>query len=67
MISIVVFFDVEKAFDQVWYKGLLPKLYDLGLDINVIKCIKSFLQDRGLTIKLNDIPSILTWPHDAFW
>ena len=40
MISTVVFFDEEKRFDQVWHKRLLTKLYDLGLDINLIKWIK---------------------------
>ena len=59
MISTVVFFDVEKAFDQLWHKGLLTKLYDLGLDISLIKRMKSFLQDRGLIIKINDILSEL--------
>ena len=51
MISKVVFFDVDKAFDQVWHKGLLTKLYELGLDINLIKWIQSFLQNRGFTKK----------------
>ena len=37
-------------------------MYDLGLDINLIKWIKSFLQDRGLAIKLNDIFSELLSP-----
>ena len=62
MISTVVLFDLEKAFDQVWHKGLLPKLYELGLDINLIKCIKSFLQNRGLTIKMNNIFNELSRP-----
>ena len=52
MISTVVFLDVEKVFDQVWHKGLLSKLYDLGLDINIIKWIKNILQDEGLTINV---------------
>ena len=62
MISTAVFFDVEKAFDQVWHKGRLSKLFELGLDINLFKWIKSFLQNRGLTIKLNDIFSELLRP-----
>ena len=52
MISTVVFLDVEKVFDQVWHKGLLSKLYNLGLDINIIKWIKNILQDEGLTINV---------------
>ena len=52
MILTVVFLDVEKVFDQVWHKGLLSKLYDLGLDINIIKWIKNFLHDGGLTINV---------------
>ena len=61
-ISTVVFFDVEKAFDQVRHKGLLTKLYELGFNINLIKWIKSFLQNRGLTVKLNNIFSELLRP-----
>ena len=62
MISAVVFFDVEKAFDQAWHKGLLTKLYELGLDLKLIRWIKSFLQNRGLTIKMNNILSELLKP-----
>ena len=62
MISAVVFFDVEKAFDQVWHKGLLTKLYELGLDLKLIRWIKSFIQNRGLTIKMNNIFSELLKP-----
>ena len=62
MISKVVFFDVGKAFDQVWHKGLLTKLYELGLDINLIKWIQSFLQNRGFTKKMNNIFSELLRP-----
>ena len=62
MISTVVFFDVEKAFEQVWHKGLLTKLYELGLDLKLIRWIKSFLQNRGLTIKMNNILSELLKP-----
>ena len=46
MISTAVFFDVEKEFDQVWHKGLLTKLYQLGLDINLIKWIKSLFKKK---------------------
>ena len=62
MTSTVAFFDVEKAFDQVCHKGLLSKLYDLRLEINLMKWIKGFLQDRGLTIRLNDVLSEVLSP-----
>lgn len=62
MISTVIFFNVEKAFNQVWHKGLLNELYDLGFDMSLIKWIKCFLQGRGLIIKLNDTFSQLLIP-----
>ena len=46
----------------MWHKGLLTKLYELGLDTDLIKWIKSFLQNRGLTIKTNNIFSELLRP-----
>ena len=42
----VVFFDSQKAFDSVPHRLLIQKLYDTGLNPNVVKCIDSYLQNR---------------------
>ena len=46
-----VFFDIEKAFDSVWYMGLIKKLINGGVPDAYIKQIKSYLQDRTYRAK----------------
>ena len=49
-----IFLDVEKAFDQVWYDGLLFKLTSMGLNRKLIRWISNFLYQRKLIISIND-------------
>ena len=60
--SRVISFDISKAFDRVWHKGLLAKLPMFGLHNNLIKRIASFLSDRSIAIWvdgfLSEPPSI---------
>ena len=49
---IVVFLDIEKAFDMVWTYGLLQELYDLGLRGNLPNFIKNFLSNRTIQVKI---------------
>jgi hypothetical protein len=35
--SIAVFLDISKAFDKVWHRGLLVKLYNNGLRGNLLR------------------------------
>ena len=49
-----IFLDVEKAFDQVWYDGLLFKLTSMGLKRKLIRWISSFLYQRKLIISINN-------------
>ena len=44
-----IFLDVEKAFDQVWFDGLLFKLTSMGLNRKLIRWISNFLHQRKLT------------------
>ena len=39
----VVFCDISKAFDRVWYQGLLAKLYHYGITGNLYKWFDSYL------------------------
>ena len=42
-----VFYDLSKAFDRVWYDDLLYKIKSNRTDDNLVKLIKSFLNDRS--------------------
>ena len=43
---VVVFFDIEKAYDMMWKEGLLIKLYKMVVGGRVFNWIKNFLFDR---------------------
>ena len=49
---IVVFLDIEKAFDMVWTHGLLQELHNLGLRGNLPTFIKNFLSNRTIQVKI---------------
>ena len=49
-----LFFNVEKAFDQVWYDRLLFKLTSMGLNKKLIRWISNFLYQRKLIISINE-------------
>ena len=42
----VVFFDISKAFDRVWHRGLLAKLKGAGIDVKLLSWLKNYLTDR---------------------
>lgn len=50
----MVTFDVEKAFDSVWHKGLIHKLFVLKFPLYLIKIIKSYLHKRSFYVSIND-------------
>ena len=56
----MVSFDVSKAFDRVWHKGLLAKLPMFGLHHTLITWISSFLSDRSIAIRVD---VYLSKPH----
>ena len=41
-----IFLDISRAFDRVWYEGIIFKLQQLGVEGEAINIIKSFLADR---------------------
>ena len=51
---LATFFDITKAYDQVWHARLLYKLKDIGLNGNVFQFIKSFLNDRKIQSKVGN-------------
>ena len=57
--SRVTYFDISKAFDRVWHKGLLAKLPMFGLNQILINCIGSFLSDRSIAVRVEGFLSNL--------
>ena len=53
----VVFFDISKAFDRVWHKGLIYKLSKMGISGNLLEWIKSYLSLRKQRVVINGIES----------
>ena len=49
----VVFCDISKAFDRVWHTGLLAKLKRIGIDSNLLKWFKDYLNDRKQRVVIN--------------
>lgn len=52
--TVLVTLDIEKAFDSVWYNGLLYKMIQLNFPLYIIRIIESFLKNRLFCVCLND-------------
>ena len=48
-----IFLDLSKAFDKVWYDGLLYKLNRLGIGNNLLLLLKDYLTNRQQRVLLN--------------
>ena len=48
-----LFIDFEKAFDSVWKKGLIYKMFKLNISGKVLKVIDNFLQSRKVQLDVN--------------
>ena len=48
-----VFLDISKAFDKVWYKGLICKPKQNGMSGNILNTIIDFLSFRKQQVVLN--------------
>ena len=57
LFSAAVFMDVEKAFDKVWHDGLILTLIQMGLPNIYIRYIKSFLSQRYMFFKIQNLES----------
>ena len=53
--TIAVFFDLEKAYDTTWRKGVLWEMDTLGFKGNLPNFIKNFLLDRQLKVKVGSV------------
>ena len=54
---VVVFLDLEKAYDMVWSYGLLQELINIGLKGHLPLFINNFLNNRTIQVKINDFIS----------
>lgn len=54
-----IVFDIQKAFDKVWHKGLIYKLHKLNIPCNIGNWIIEFLSNRKFQIKVEDSISAL--------
>lgn len=63
--SAALFLDINKAFDSVWYKGLLYKLAKLDVPRMLIFIVRQFLENRKLKIKINNSFSFTFTPNQG--
>ena len=56
----MIFFDVSEAFDKVWHKGLLFKLYHKGVRGRLLKWFTEYLSNRQQRVVLNGSVSKLS-------
>ena len=49
----MIFFDISKAFDKVWHKGLLFKLKCVGIDGNLLNWLTDYLSNRKQRVVIN--------------
>ncbi|CAF0993425.1 unnamed protein product, partial [Adineta ricciae] len=54
MPTLAIYVDYQKAYDKVWHDGLIVKLRDLGIPINLLTMIVSWLNCREAYINLGE-------------
>jgi hypothetical protein len=55
--SIAVFLDISKAFDRVWHKGLIIKLYNNGIRGSLLNWFQSYVTGRSQNVVINGCSS----------
>ena len=48
-----LFFDIAKAFDRVWHKGLIYKMSKMGIPMYIIRLVYSFLGNRTFVVDID--------------
>ena len=56
---ICLFVDFEKAFDSVWKRGLIVKLYKAGAEGKMLAILNSFLMNRMVQLNVNGFVGVL--------
>ena len=52
-ITQAVFFDISKAFDKVWHRGLIAKLQAAGIRGNLLSWFKDYLSNRKQSVVIS--------------
>ena len=55
--TIAIFFDIKKAYDMSWRRGILQTLYDNGYRGNLPEFIKNFLTNRTISVCIGETKS----------
>lgn len=58
-VTVMLFLDMEKAFDRVWIAGLLHKLIQLRFPRTLIALLNSYLTHRSFRVRVNTMHSTL--------
>lgn len=53
-VMVLVYFDIEKAYDSMWREGLLIKLHNMGIGGRMYNWILDFLSNRTFCVKVGD-------------
>ena len=52
---LVLFVDFEKAYDSIWKKGLITKLFNLRIRGNMLHLIDNFISKRKVSLNINGV------------
>ena len=52
--TVIVFLDLEGAFDKVWWEGLFNKAAQVGISGNMLKSLRSFLSERDIKVQVGN-------------
>ena len=52
---LVLFVDFEKAYDSIWKRGLITKLYNLKVRGNILQLIDDFMSKRRVALHINGV------------
>ena len=58
--TIVVFFDLQKAYDTAWRFGVIKKLREYGIVGNLLVFIRNFLSNRKILVRIGNTLSEVT-------
>ena len=49
----VVYLDISKAFDKIWYKGIIFKVKQNGMSGKLLSLLSDFLKERKQRVTVN--------------
>ncbi len=52
--AVSIFFDISKAFDRVWHKGLESKMISMNIPLYLVRYIIRFLSQMNTFVRIND-------------